>query len=94
MKLWQYSNGSPIHRPYTLDEMFNYRIRYQILTKTQEELDYLKGMMLMYGRDIEIDVFLDWKHKQRCKRVAKRAYAKLLPIVFTTFNAGNSLRGL
>lgn len=104
-QLYEYRNGAPIGS-LSIDAVYTYNIRYQILCQTEEEHDYLSALQLMYGREVQVDIWSKWKrkrlvqyhllaHNPEAPRTGSLApLNKLLPIVFTTFDAGDSLRGL
>lgn len=99
MQLRNYLNGDDTKALWSMDRVFNYGIRFQILTQTQEEADYLTGLQLLYGREVQIDTLNQWKQKARLSQVTAHyrrtaPILKLLPVVFTTWDAGNSLRGM
>ncbi|MNQ75831.1 hypothetical protein D3C85_906370 [compost metagenome] len=89
--MYQYSNGYPVARPYTLDEMFAYNIRYQVLTYTEEQRDYLFALQLMYSRELEVETWAEWNERRIALMDTRRQKLRLLPIVFSTFKL--NLRG-
>ena len=99
MELYCNVNGAPAEKPsWSIDQLFNYGVRYQVLCKTQEEVDELQAYQLLYSRELDVQTFDQWKLKQRMSKI-KAHYGDgkqifLLPIVFTTFPAGSMLRGI
>lgn len=91
MVFYQHMQGT--QQPYTLslDELFAWNIRFQVLVNDQEEFDLLSAYQLMYGREIQIDVFSEWlrKHGPQEVEIGGHIYHcagdSLLPITFTTF---------
>lgn len=65
-----------------VDVMLDYGVRYQVLAKTQDHLDYLNALELMYGKKPKEMALLDqWKARVR----QHRGNLGLLPVVFTTW---------
>ena len=95
---WQHINGGRQPDPMTLDQVFAWNIRFQILCRTEEERDLLTAYQLMYGREVQVDVWDEWKLERRMRRmksVPGGIEQKLLPITFTTFRTHDGqLRGL
>lgn len=96
MKLRIYMNGVGGKSEWDLDDVFNYGVRFQILTQTEEERDYLIGLQLIYGRQVDIHTWNQWKNEVRALWEIHPMVMpiRLLPVVFTTYDAGNSLRGM
>ncbi|MNR36471.1 hypothetical protein D3C85_1543930 [compost metagenome] len=95
--VYQHINGGIQPEPMSLDQMFAWNIRFQVLTYTEEQRDYLFALQLMYGREIQIDTWEGWETKRRMQDMAahydhSKVKLRLLPIVFTTFKL--NLRGL
>lgn len=99
MLLYQHSNGAHVGQ-LSLDQAMKWNIRFQILCQNQEEKDLLDAYQLMYGREVEVDIFEAWKVKRNLSRVRDHydhsaKVLRLLPVVFTTFRThGSQLRGL
>lgn len=93
--LWNYGDGGQLQ---TVEQMFSYSIRFQVLCKTQDELDILRGYALMFSRGLEVDTWDEWNRKRGMRQLQSHhdhsiMPLRLLPIVFTTWpNA--ELRGL
>lgn len=95
---WQHINGGRQRDPMTLDQVFAWNIRFQIMCRTQEEKDLLDAYQLMFGREVQVDIWDEWKRERRMRRMKSLPSGieqKLLPITFTTFRThGGQLRGL
>lgn len=97
---WQHINGGRQPEPMTLDQVFAWNIRFQIMCRTQEEKDLLEAYQLMYGREVQVDVWDQWKHQRRMRKMQShydhsKLELRLLPITFTTFRTHDGqLRGL
>lgn len=89
----QYINGGIQPGTMTLDQVFAWNIRYQILVKNQEEQDLLAGFCLVYGREVQVEVWSEWQSTRQAVRAMGCMPPRLLPIVFTTLPPMN-LRGL
>lgn len=93
MKLYAHINGGGPDIPLTgLEEMFNYGVRFQVLTRTEEQKDFISALQLMYGREIQIETWAEWNERRQAYEVTCGGRLRLLPVVFTTFHA--NLRGL
>ena len=90
--VYQHISGALQPEQMTLDQMFAWNIRYQVLTQTEEERDYLFAMQLMYGREIQIETWAEWNERRQAYEVTCGGRLRLLPVVFITFHA--NLRGL
>ena len=90
--VYQHQNGGLFDMPITLDNMFNYNVRYQVIVDTERQFDYLFGLQLMYGRELEMDTWAGWNEKRIALMETRGLKLRLLPIVFTTSKI--SLRGL
>ena len=92
MVFYQHMQGT--QQPYTLslDELFAWNIRFQVLVNDREEFDLLSAYQLMYGREIQIDIFSDWVKVHGPQEVNiggnlfMHAGGSILPVTFTTFN--------
>lgn len=90
--LWCYNHGRR-GSLMKLESVFAWGLRFQILTDTQEEKDYLTGMQLMFGREIDIQTWEEWNHRRKTVYI-RSSYAKpfeavamqppLLPFYFCT----------
>ena len=78
-----YRQGHPEHAA-TLDEVFDYIIRFQVLVDTEEHLDYLTALQLMYGREIQVDTWAGWHEQKDALKSTRGMELKLLPIWFST----------
>ena len=90
--VYQHISGALQPEQMTLDQMFAWNIRYQVLTQTEEERDYLFALQLMYGREIQIETWAEWNERRQAYEVTCGGRLRLLPVVFITFHA--NLRGL
>lgn len=94
---WQHINGGRQPNPMTLDEVFTWNIRFQIMCRTQEEKDLLEAYQLMYGREVQVDIWDDWRKQPTPAEweIYVSKPSRLLPITFTTFPTHDGqLRGL
>ncbi len=78
----------------TLEEMFAYNVRYQVLCQTQDQYDLLKAYQLMFSRELELDIFDTWQCKVAMRRVQmlydhSKMPLRLLPFVYTTWPNAN-----
>lgn len=101
MQFWITINHEVSEHPVSVDYVFSWNIRYQILCSTQDELDEIQGWQLIYGRKVEADTFDNWK--KRAKESRRHRYdlgtsepvLRMLPIVITTFRPrSGQFRGL
>lgn len=93
MQFWQHNNGKQFGVVGT-EQVFNWGIRFQILCRDQDELDLLEGYKLMYGKDVQVDIWDEWKRKDKSAVWGSTIQRqRLLPITFTTWPDAN-LRGL
>lgn len=67
---------------HSIDAMFNHNIRFQVICRNQEEKDYLAGLGLVYGRQLQVDVWDEWYAQRQADRLSTDP---LLPIVYSTF---------
>lgn len=93
--LWNNGAGGT---QWTLESMFALGTRYQVLCQTQDEYDLLRGYSLMFGRELELDIFRKWLTKRGMRQLQShhdhsKMPLRLLPVVFTTWPSVN-LRGL
>lgn len=70
--------------PWTLDNLFAYKIRFQVLVDTEDQFDYLSALQLMYGREIELDTWAGWHEKKDALKATRGMELKLLPTWFAT----------
>lgn len=61
--LWCYMSGVRAPSPQLLETVFAYNVRFQILTDTQEQKDYLTSMQLMFGREVDIRTWEEWNRR-------------------------------
>lgn len=91
MIFYQHMQGAQQPNTLTLDEVFAWNVRFQVLVENQEEHDLLSAYQLMFGREIQIDVFSEWlrKHGPQEVEIGGNIYFhagdSLLPVTFTTF---------
>lgn len=84
--LQQYFKGTLINRPYTIEEMFAYGVRFEVIVQSEEEFDYLFGLQLMFGRELEMKTWAEWKEEYDVLATLDNRHKKVpLPICFTTF---------
>lgn len=82
-KLYIHIGGSvPAYANQTIEMMFNHNVRYQVICQNQEEKDYLLGLSLVYGRQLQVDVWDEWLTQREADRLCTDP---LLPIVYSTF---------
>lgn len=72
----------------SIDQMFNHNIRFQVICQNQDEKDYLGGLCLVYGRQLQVDVWDEWLAQRKADKLCTEP---LLPIVYSTFSI--DLRG-
>jgi hypothetical protein len=89
MLFYNHINGMMNGAQWTEEQVFNYKVRFQILCQNQEEKDEILGWALAYGRNIQVDTHSEWVGVVRSKAPEDM---RLLPIVFTTWRV--NLRGL
>lgn len=91
MEFYQHIKGSLQPGVMTLEQVFAWNIRFQVLVKNQEEYDLLSAYQLMFGREIQIDIFSEWKKLNGPQEITigdsqfLRAGNVLLPFAFSTF---------
>lgn len=68
-------------REFPVDDPWHYNTRVQIFCRNQEEKDYLTGLNLMHGREVEINIWDEWLFL----RAAKPGTLYTLPIAYTTW---------
>ena len=93
MKLgfWLHTRGTPTGQM-SMDQVFAWNVRLQILCRNEEELELLQAYQLMYGRELEVCTWQQWLTKQRVWS-AQGKTLRMLPTTFTTWPDAN-LRGL
>jgi hypothetical protein len=82
--VYQHQNGGLFDMPITLENMFNYNVRFQVIVDNEDQLNYLYALQLMYGRELEIDTWASLAEKREALMQTSRLKLRLLPIVFTT----------
>lgn len=91
MVFYKHISGTLQPGTMTLEEVFSWNVRFQVLVENQEEYDLLSAYQMMFGREIQIDVFSEWVKHSGPQPVTigdtqfMRAGESLLPIAFTTF---------
>lgn len=60
LRLWMYNNKYQLEKTVDVDRPWRDTIRTQIFCRNQEEHDYLCGLNLMHGREIEINIWDEW----------------------------------
>lgn len=90
-KLWVHTNQWMHDNPVDVDRPYRDNIRSQIFCKNQEECDYFQALNLMHGRDIEINIWDEWRAMNRTLREGGTREARVLPFAYTTWPA--HLRG-
>lgn len=82
--VYQHQNGWLLGTSTSLEDLFNYNVRYQVIVDTEQQYDYLYALQLMYGRELEIDTWASLAEKREALWETRRMKLRLLPIVFTT----------
>ena len=90
-KLYHHINGGIQPGTVTVDRPYQHGIRCQIFVRHQDEHDYLSALNLMYGRDIEIHIWDDWRNTRRMVLETSGPRMKVLPYAYTTWHC--NLRG-
>lgn len=96
---WQHINGALQRDPMTLDQVFAWNIRFQIFCRNQDEKDLLSAYQLIYGREVQVDVYKEWMNSRGPHEVDIGGHKYMmagkspLPFTFTTWPDAN-LRGL
>lgn len=78
-----YLQGMP-DSPMSMDKLFAYKIRFQVLVDTEDQFDYMTALQLMYGREIELDTWAGWHEKKNALMATRKQELRLLPMWFTT----------
>ena len=81
--LYQHQNGGLFDMPISLEDMFHYNVRYQVIVDTEDQYNFLYALQLMYGRELEIDTWASLAEKREALMQTSRLKLRLLPIVFT-----------
>lgn len=91
MDLWLLTPGGLNEQPWSVDQVFLYKVRYQIFVRNQEEKDLLLGYSLMYGRDVQVDILSEWveRHGPKTRHIGGQEFTfagteSPLPITFTS----------
>lgn len=84
--MYQHINGHLQTNPMTMtiEAMFAWNIRFEVITQTEEEFDYLYGLQLMFGRELEMKTWAEWKEEFDASPQFRKK--KPLPFTFTTFH--------
>lgn len=69
---------------WTLDQVFEYKVRYQILADSEDQFDYLTALQYMYGREIQIDTWAGWHEDAAAYLATRRIKKVMLPVWFST----------
>lgn len=91
MVFYQYLQGGLQPGTMSLEQVFSWNIRFQVLVRNQEEKDLLSGYQLMFGREIQIVIWDDWLKEHGPQEIEiggtkfTHAGGSLLPITFATF---------
>ena len=83
--LYMHTGGEMSEHTFSIDDPWHYNIRVQIFCASQEEKDYLQGLNLMHGREIEVNVWRDWLAERRAISDTTGKWPKVLPIAYTTY---------
>lgn len=92
LDFYQHINGCRQPGKMTLDQVFEWNIRFQILCLNQEEYDLLQGYQLVYGREVQVELFSEWRKTCGPQKVMiggfefTTAGSSPLPFTFTTFD--------
>ena len=85
-KLWQHIRGHMQPEPMTIEAMFAWNIRFEVIVQTEEEFNYLYSLQLMYSRELEMKTWAEWKEEYDVMGTLDVRYKKVpLPFTFTTF---------
>lgn len=86
IQLWMHARGHQLDLPVAVDKMFAYPVRFEVITQTEEEFNYLYALQLMFGRELEMKTWTEWKEEYDVYATIDARYKKVpLPICFTTF---------
>ena len=81
--VYQHQNGGLFDEPMSLENMFTWGVRFQVIVDNEEQYNYLYALQLMYGRELEIDTWASLAEKREALMQTSRLKLRLLPIVFT-----------
>lgn len=85
-KLWMYTKGEQLDLPVPVEQVFNYGVRFEVIVQSEEEFDYLFALQLMFGRELEMKTWAEWKEEYDVMGTLDVRYKKVpLPFTFTTF---------
>lgn len=84
-KLWFHLNQAIGENPVPVDSSYHHNVRSQIFCRNQEEHDYLSALNLMHGRDIEINIWDEWRAINRSLREGGIHPNRVLPFAYTTW---------
>lgn len=82
-ELYQHLTGHQQPGLMSLDQMFAWNIRYEVITANEEEFDYLYALQMMYGRELEMKTWAEWKEEYDASPQFRKKCP--LPFTFTTF---------
>lgn len=87
-----YSFGTLRLRDVTLDDVAK-RAAYQpdhiILLKHADQLDEVRGLSLMYGVELKVDTFTNWKECNRYRDIAGGKRKRLPGLVISNYHLPN-----
>lgn len=92
MLFYQYIQGAEQPVTMSLEQVFAWNIRFQVLVRNQEEYDLLSAYQLMFGREIQIDIWDEWVKPIPTLKMTDTSisigsvHRKLLPFTFTTWS--------
>lgn len=86
-RVYQHISGHCQPSTMSLEQMFAWNIRFEVITQTQEQHDFLYGLQMMYGRELEMSTWAEWKEDYDTKRQhhMRGNWKRPMPITFTTF---------
>lgn len=78
-----HNNGRPGTMTMEVDAVFAWNTRFEVIVATEEEYDYFFALQLMYGRELELKTWAEWKSEyDESPRMQRK---RPLPLTFTTF---------
>ena len=92
MQFYHFIQGALQPGTMSLDQVFNWNIRFQVFVQNQEEKHLIDAYQLMYGREVESHIWSEWEAKCGPQWVEiggtsfLRAGESILPMAFATFN--------
>lgn len=87
-----YTFGTIRMRDITLDEVAKkaaYAEDHIILLKHADQLDEVRGLSLMYGVELKVDTFTNWKECSRYRDIAGGKRKRLPNLVFSNYMLPN-----